>query len=551
MYRPAVDAVTSPPAPWNEAVHTYVPGSAEAASLAAALEQLSGERAELTMTIDGVSRMAGGERIPVVAPHRHELVVGETANATPADVEAAIGAALAAAPAWQALPFDERAAVFLRAADLLSTSWRDRLNAATMLGQSKTVQQAEIDAACELADFLRFNVHFARQILAEQPQSSALTWNRMDYRPLEGFVLAITPFNFTAIAGNLPSAPALLGNVVVWKPSPTQQLSAHYTMRLFEAAGLPPGVINLVTGDGSAVSAAALPHPALAGIHFTGSTATFQHLWREVGNRIGSYATYPRLIGETGGKDFVVAHPSADASSLVTGLVRGAFEYQGQKCSAASRAYVPRSLWQGGVKDELVAVTESLSYGDVSNFGFFGGAVIDRRAFDRLSGVLDRLHAEPSATVLAGGKADDSVGYFVQPTVVESTDPTHAVFREEYFGPVLAVHVYDDADWSATLNQLESVAPYALTGAVFARDRAAVVEAQSTLRFAAGNFYVNDKPTGAVVGQQPFGGARASGTNDKAGSVWNLLRWVSPRVIKENFAPPTDHRYPHMWTPGS
>jgi 1-pyrroline-5-carboxylate dehydrogenase len=440
--------------------------------------------------------------------------------------------------------------VFLRAADLLSTSWRDRLNAATMLGQSKSVQQAEIDAACELADFLRFNVHFARQILAEQPQNSPLTWNRMDYRPLEGFVLAITPFNFTAIAGNLPSAPALLGNVVVWKPSPTQQLSAHYTMRLFEAAGLPPGVINMVTGDGAAVSAAALPHPALAGIHFTGSTATFQHLWREVGNRIGSYATYPRLVGETGGKDFVVAHPSADASALVTGLVRGAFEYQGQKCSAASRAYVPRSLWESGVKEELVAVTESLSYGDVTNFNYFGGAVIDRRAFDRLSGVLDRLHAEPSATVLAGGKADDSVGYFVQPTVVESTDPTHAVFREEYFGPVLAVHVYEDAAWSDTLNQLESVAPYALTGAVFARDRAAVVEAQSTLRFAAGNFYVNDKPTGAVVGQQPFGGARASGTNDKAGSIWNLLRWVSPRVLKENFAPPSDHRYPHMGTSG-
>jgi 1-pyrroline-5-carboxylate dehydrogenase len=507
---------------------------------------MAGEKAELTMTIGGVARMGGGARIPVVAPHRHELVLGETAQATAADVDAAIGAALAAAPAWQALSFDERAAVFLRAADLLTTSWRDRLNAATMLGQSKTVQQAEIDSACELADFLRFNVHFARQIMEEQPRSSALTWNRMDYRPLEGFVLAITPFNFTAIAGNLPSAPALLGNVVVWKPSPTQQLSAHYTMQLFEAAGLPPGVINMVTGDGAAVSEAALPHPALAGIHFTGSTATFQYLWREVGNRIGSYATYPRLVGETGGKDFVVAHPSADPSSLVTGLVRGAFEYQGQKCSAAARAYIPRSLWESGVKEELVAVTESLSYGDVTNFGYFGGAVIDRRAFDRLSGVLDRLHAEPTATVLAGGKADDSVGYFVQPTVVESSDPGHAVFREEYFGPVLAVHVYDDATWTETLNQLESVAPYALTGAVFARDRAAIVEAQTTLRFAAGNFYVNDKPTGAVVGQQPFGGARASGTNDKAGSIWNLLRWVSPRVLKENFAPPTDHRYPHM-----
>jgi 1-pyrroline-5-carboxylate dehydrogenase len=546
-----MDAITHPPAPWNEPIRSYAPGSVEATSLAAAVEDMAGQRAELTMTIGGAARMGGGDRIQVVAPHRHELVLGETAQSTAADVEQAIGAALTAAPAWQAMPFDERAAVFLRAADLLSTSWRDRLNAATMLGQSKTVQQAEIDAACELADFLRFNVHFARQIREEQPQNSALTWNRMDYRPLEGFVLAITPFNFTAIAGNLPSAPALLGNVVVWKPSPTQQLAAHYTMQLFEAAGLPPGVINMVTGDGAAVSQAALPHAALAGIHFTGSTATFQHLWREVGNRIGSYATYPRLVGETGGKDFVVAHPSADPTSLVTALVRGAFEYQGQKCSAAARAYVPRSLWESGVRDELVAVTESLSFGDVSNFAFFGGAVIDRRAFDRLAGVLDRMHAEPSATVLAGGKADDSVGYFVQPTVVESSDPTHSMFREEYFGPILAVHVYDDPSWTQTLNQLESVSPYALTGAVFARDRAAVLEAQATLRFAAGNFYVNDKPTGAVVGQQPFGGARASGTNDKAGSVWNLLRWVSPRVLKENFAPPTDHRYPHMGTSGT
>jgi 1-pyrroline-5-carboxylate dehydrogenase len=541
-----MDAITSPPQPWNEPVRTYVPGSPEAVSLAAALSEMAGQRAELPMTIGGVARMAGGARVPVVAPHRHDLVLGATAQATGADVEAAIGAALAAAPGWQQLPFDERAAVFLRAADLLSTTWRDRLNAATMLGQSKSVQQAEIDSACELADFLRFNVHFARQILEQQPQSSALTWNRMEYRPLEGFVLAITPFNFTAIAGNLPSAPALLGNVVVWKPSPTQQLAAHYTMQLFEAAGLPPGVINLVTGDGAAISEAAVPHPALAGIHFTGSTATFQHLWREVGTRISSYASYPRLVGETGGKDFVLAHPSADPASLVTALVRGAFEYQGQKCSAAARAYVPRSLWDGGVRDELVAVTESLTYGDVSDFGVFGGAVIDRRAFDRLSGVLDRAHADPAISVLAGGKADDSLGWFVQPTVLQSTDPAHAVFRDEYFGPILAVSVYEDGEWTATINQLESVSPYALTGAVFARDRAAVVEAQNALRFAAGNFYVNDKPTGAVVGQQPFGGARASGTNDKAGSVFNLLRWVSPRALKENFAPPTDHRYPHM-----
>jgi 1-pyrroline-5-carboxylate dehydrogenase len=543
-----MDAITSPPVPWNEPIRTYVPGSAEADSLTAALDELAGDRAELTMTIGGQPRMAGGERIEVVAPHQHALVLGETAHATEQDVQAAVDAALAAAPEWQALPFDERAAVFLRAADLLSTTWRDRLNAATMLGQSKTVHQAEIDAACELADFLRFNVHFARKILEEQPQNSANTWNRMDYRPLEGFVLAITPFNFTAIAGNLPSVPALVGNVVVWKPSPTQQLAAHYTMELFVAAGLPPGVINLVTGDGAAVSKIALPHRGLAGIHFTGSTATFQHLWREVAAGIGSYATYPRLVGETGGKDFVVAHPSATRASLVTGLVRGAFEYQGQKCSAASRAYVPRSLWDGGVKDELVAVTESLSYGDVRDFANFGGAVIDRRAYDRLSGVLERLHAEPHATVLAGGKTDDSIGYFVQPTVVEATDPSLPMFSDEYFGPILAVHVYDDGAWSQTLDQLESVAPYALTGAVFAQDRTAIVEAQQTLRFAAGNFYVNDKPTGAVVGQQPFGGGRASGTNDKAGSIYNVQRWVSPRAVKETFVPATDHRYPHMGT---
>ncbi|MGI8677361.1 MAG: L-glutamate gamma-semialdehyde dehydrogenase [Jatrophihabitans sp.] len=544
-----MDAVTHPPAPWNEAVRTYVPGSAEQSALAGALDAMAGEQAELTMTIGGRRRMGGGDQIEVRAPHRHDLVLGESAQATTGDVKAAIDAALTAAPAWRELSFDDRAAVFLRGADLISTTWRDRLNAATMLGQSKSVQQAEIDAACELADFLRFNVHFARQILEQQPDSAPNTWNRMEYRPLEGFVLAITPFNFTAIAGNLPTAPALLGNVVVWKPSPTQQLAAHQTMALLEAAGLPPGVINMVTGDGVAVSEVAVSHPALAGVHFTGSTATFQHLWREVGKGIGSYAAYPRLVGETGGKDFVIAHPSADPAALVTGLVRGAFEYQGQKCSAASRAYIPRSLWTAGVRDELVSVTESLSYGDVTNFANFGGAVIDRRSFDRLTGVLEQLHAEPSATVLAGGKSDDSVGYFVRPTVVESTDPTHSMFRQEYFGPILAVHVYADDAWADTVNQLESAAPYALTGAVFAQDRAAIADAQHALRFAAGNFYVNDKPTGAVVGQQPFGGARASGTNDKAGSVWNLLRWTSPRALKETFVPATEHRYPHMDEP--
>jgi 1-pyrroline-5-carboxylate dehydrogenase len=493
--------------------------------------------------------MASGPTLDVVAPHRHALVLGQTAQATNGDVESAVGAALAAAPAWRGLPFDERAAVFLRAADLLSTTWRATLNAATMLGQSKTVQQAEIDAACEFADFLRFNVHFARELLEQQPVSSAGVWNRMDYRPLEGFVLAITPFNFTAIAGNLPTAPALLGNVVLWKPSPTQQLAAHHTMRLLEAAGLPPGVINMITGDGAAVSEVALRHPALGGVHFTGSTATFQHLWRSIGSAINSYATYPRVVGETGGKDFVVAHSSADPEGLVTALVRGAFEYQGQKCSAASRAYIPRSLWRDGVRDALAATAESLSYGDVTDFTNFGGAVIDRRAFDRLSAVLDRLEGSDVASVLAGGKADDSVGYFVRPTVAECSDPTDEMFTREYFGPMLAVYVYDDSQpsgWHDTLVQLESVSPYALTGAVFARDRAAVLDASEQLRFAAGNFYVNDKPTGAVVGQQPFGGGRASGTNDKAGSPWNLMRWMSPRAIKETFVPPTDHTYPHM-----
>ena len=545
-----MDGITSPPLPVNEVVRQYAPGSPERASLEAKLAELAASPAELTMTINGVQRMAGGASVAVVAPHRSELVLGTTAQATVADVEAAIGAALRAAPAWRELPFDERAAVFLRAADLLATTWRDTLNAATMLGQSKTAYQAEIDAACELADFLRFNVQFARQILAEQPISSAGVWNRSDYRPLEGFVLAITPFNFTAIAGNLPSAPAMLGNVVVWKPSPTQQLAAHWTMRLFEAAGLPPGVINLVTGDGQAVSEAALTHPMLAGIHFTGSTATFQTLWRTVGNAISTYASYPRVVGETGGKDFVVAHASADPAALVTGLVRGAFEYQGQKCSAASRAYVPRSLWDNGVRDELAATASSLSYGDVTDFTNFGGAVIDRRAFDRLTGVQERLAADADVTVLAGGKSDDSVGFFVQPTVVECADPNHDVFKQEFFGPLLAVSVYPDDEWDAMLTQMESVSPYALTGAVFARDRSVIEATSRRLRFAAGNFYVNDKPTGAVVGQQPFGGARASGTNDKAGSVWNLLRWLSPRSIKETFTPPTDHRYPHMGPSG-
>jgi len=541
-----MDAVTTPPQPVNEPTRSFAPGSAERASLEARVKELGGEQVELTSTIAGVQRMAGGDPYEVVQPHRHAAVLGTSADATDADVRDAVDAALAAGPAWRALPFDERAAVLLRAAELLSGPWRDTLNAATILGQSKSCYQADIDAAAEFIDFLRFNVHFGRQILAEQPRSSAGVWNRLDHRPLEGFVLAITPFNFTAIAGNLPLAPALMGNTVVWKPSPTQQLAAHHTMRLLEAAGLPPGVINLVTGDGRAVSAVALPHRQLAGVHFTGSTATFQKLWATVGGNLSSSAGYPRLVGETGGKDFVIAHPSADPGALVTGLVRGAFEYQGQKCSAASRAYLPRSLWEGGLRDALVQTTETVEYGDVTDLSVFGGAVIDRRAYDRLDGVLGRLRSSAGTEILTGGTADDSVGFFVRPTVVTSTDPEHEIFTTEYFGPILGVLVYDDADWPQMLAQAADVAPYALTGSVFSTDRYALAEADAALRFSAGNFYVNDKPTGAVVGQQPFGGARASGTNDKAGSILNLLRWVSPRTIKETLAPPTDIRYPHQ-----
>jgi 1-pyrroline-5-carboxylate dehydrogenase len=540
-----MDAVTRVPAPHNEPVLTYAPGSAERAALQARLPELAAETLELTSTIGGTQRMAAGEKFEVVQPHRHSAVLGTSAHATHGDAEDAVRSAKEAAPGWAELSFDDRAAVFLKAADLLAGPWRQTLNAATMLGQSKTSYQAEIDSACELIDFWRFNVHFARQIMEEQPQSSAGVWNRVDHRPLEGFVYAVTPFNFTAIAGNLPTAPALMGNTVVWKPAPTQQFAAHFLMRLLEAAGLPDGVINMVTGDGIAVSEVALASPDLAGIHFTGSTPVFQHLWRTVGENIANYRGYPRIVGETGGKDFIVAHPSADADVLRTAMIRGAFEFQGQKCSAASRAYVPRSLWSG-MRDELVATTESLAMGDVTDFSNFMGAVIDRKSFSKLSGVLDRAKDDDALTVLAGGTADDSEGFFVRPTIIEGTDPAHDVFTTEYFGPVLAVHVYDDAEYDAVLTQMESVAPYALTGSVIAQDRTAIAHAQKFLRHAAGNFYVNDKPTGAVVGQQPFGGGRASGTNDKAGAPQNLQRWTSTRSIKETFVPATDHRYPHM-----
>jgi 1-pyrroline-5-carboxylate dehydrogenase len=541
-----MDAVTDVPVPVNEPQHGYAPGSAERASLEARIKDLAGTRTDLTATIGGERRPGGGEAIDVVVPHDHAHVLGTIHGATQADAAAAIAAARAAAPGWQALSFDERAAVLLRAADLASGPWRDTLNAATMLGQSKSVQQAEIDAACELIDFWRFNVAYARRLLAQQPISSAGIWNRMEYRPLEGFVYAITPFNFTAIAGNLPTAPALMGNTVIWKPSPTQQLAAHHTMRLLEAAGMPPGVINMLPGDGKAVSEVALADPTLAGVHFTGSTPTFQHLWRSIGENISAYHGYPRIVGETGGKDFIMVHPSADPAPLVTAMVRGAFEYQGQKCSAASRAYVPRSIWNR-IRDDLVATTESLTMGDVTgDLSTFMGAVIDDRAFAKNSAAIDRAKSVDTINVVAGGTTDDGVGYFVAPTILEGSDPDDEIFSTEYFGPILAVHVYDDADYDRVLHQMESIAKYALTGAVFARDRAVIEEASRVLRFAAGNFYVNDKPTGSVVGQQPFGGARASGTNDKAGSILNLTRWASPRAIKETFVAPTDHRYPHM-----
>jgi 1-pyrroline-5-carboxylate dehydrogenase len=541
-----MDAVFAVPEPVNEPVRGYAPGSPERDRLRDRLGTLAGERLELTMTIDGQQRMGGGEAIEVVQPHKRRHVLGVTHNATNGDAEAAVTAAKKAAPMWRSLSYEDRAAVFLRSANLLAGPWRDTLNAATMLGQSKTVQQAEIDAACELIDFLRYNVHFGRELLASQPVSAGGAWNRFDHRPLEGFVYAVTPFNFTAIAANLPAAPALMGSTVVWKPAPTQQLAAHFTMRLFEAAGLPPGVINMVTGDGLAVSEVALADPDLAGIHFTGSTKVFQHLWRTVGQHIGRYRSYPRLVGETGGKDFVIAHPSADADTLHTALIRGAYEYQGQKCSAASRAYLPRSLWEAGLRDRLAATADSLTYGDVADFGNFGGAVIDGRAFARHAAALDMMKNSDACTVLAGGTADDSTGWFVRPTVVACDDPEHEVFTTEYFGPILSVLVYDDDRWAETVAIADRVAPYALTGAVFATDRRAVAEASAALRYAAGNFYINDKPTGAVVGQQPFGGARASGTNDKAGSWHNLVRWISPRTLKETFDPPTDHTYPHM-----
>jgi 1-pyrroline-5-carboxylate dehydrogenase len=532
------------PLPVNEPVYSYAPGTSERRALKTTLSELGSKEIEIPLLIGG-REIRTGQCTTAIVPHRHGHVLARCHLAGRAEVELAIAESLKAHREWSSWSWEERATVFLRAADLLSTTWRSTLNAATMLCQSKTAHQAEIDAACELTDFLRFNVHFAERLYEEQPFSSSGMWNRTDYRPLEGFIYAITPFNFTAIAGNLPSAPALLGNVVVWKPATSTIYSGYHLARLFEAAGLPPGVINFVPGDARTVTDTVLGHSDLGGIHFTGSTSVFQGMWRTVGENIARYRSYPRLVGETGGKDFIVAHPSAELDPLLTAIVRGGFEYQGQKCSAASRIFVPDSLWPR-LKPRLLDLVAGLPMGDPADFRNFMGAVIDRKAFVKITEYIEAARRSNDATILVGGESDGSVGYFIRPTVIEARRPDYVTMCEEIFGPVVTVYVYPEARWSETLRLVDAGSPYALTGAVFANDRLAIQEAHDVLRYTAGNFYVNDKPTGAVVGQQPFGGARASGTNDKAGSMLNLVRWVSPRTIKETFVPPTDHRYPFM-----
>ncbi|HVS19332.1 MAG TPA: L-glutamate gamma-semialdehyde dehydrogenase, partial [Planctomycetota bacterium] len=522
----------------------YAPGTAERRSLQAALDRMAGERTEMPMIIGG-KEMKGGNTANTVMPHQHGHVLGTYHQGDAAAVAAAAKAAKAAEKDWQRTPWEHRAAIFLKAADLLAGPWRDRINAATMLGQSKTAHQAEIDAACEAIDFFRFNAHFAERVYAEQPQSSPGVWNRLEHRPLDGFVFAVTPFNFTSIAANLPSAPALMGNTVVWKPASTSVWSNYLVMKLFEAAGCPKGVINFVPGRGASVGDPVVADRRLGGVHFTGSTSTFNGIWESIAKNLAHYGRYPRLVGETGGKDFVFAHPSAEPQALAVALARGAFEYQGQKCSAASRAYVPASLWPD-LRERLGAILSEMRMGDTSDFRNFLGAVIDAKSFAKQKSAIEAARASSDADVVLGGECDDSEGFFVRPTVIEAKDPSYQTMCEELFGPVLTVHVYADAKWREALEQCANGSEYALTGAFFAEDRAATHEATVALRFAAGNFYLNDKPTGAVVGQQPFGGSRASGTNDKAGSILNLLRWVSPRTIKETFVPPTDWRYPFL-----
>lgn len=532
------------PTPANEPVRDYAPGSPERARLQARLDELAAQRMELPLVIGG-KEIRTGKLAQAVMPHAHAQVLAEVHQGGEAEVKLAVEAAAKAKRSWSRMPWEERAAIFLRAAELLAGPWRDTLNAATMLGQSKTPHQAEIDSACEMIDFFRFNAAYYAEILKEQPRSGPGTWNRMEHRPLEGFVFAVTPFNFTSIAGNLPTAPALCGNTVIWKPASTALYSAWFLMQLLKAAGLPDGVINLVSGSGRSIGDPVLASPDLAGIHFTGSTGVFNGMWRTVGQNLENYRSYPRLVGETGGKDFILAHPSADPKALVTALVRGAFEYQGQKCSAASRAYIPSNLWPK-IKDELIATVDGLKMGDIRDFSNFMGAVIDRNSFNDQKAAIDAAQASPDAKVIAGGQCDDSVGYFVRPTVIQAERPDYPTMAHELFGPVLSLYVYDETKWEETLEVVDRTSPYALTGAVFSEERYALHQAVHALQHAAGNFYINDKPTGAVVGQQPFGGARMSGTNDKAGSALNLLRWISPRTIKETFVPATDWRYPYL-----
>jgi 1-pyrroline-5-carboxylate dehydrogenase len=542
----SVPGLSRPPVPQNERVREYAPGSPERASIKLRLDQMRRERIEIPLVIGGED-VSTGETREAVMPHEKDHVLADVHQGGPAEVERAIEASAEAWEDWHRTPWEDRAAVFLRAAELLSGPWRDTLNAATMLGQSKTVHQAEIDAACELIDFWRWNVEFMLRIYSEQPYSPPGIWNRMEYRPLEGFVFAVTPFNFTAIAGNLPGSAALMGNTVIWKPATTAMYSAYWLMRLWQEAGLPPGVINLVYGSGAEIGDAALNSEHLAGIHFTGSTAVFNSMWQTIGSNIaaGRYRNYPRIVGETGGKDFIVAHPSADVDAVATAIVRGSFEYQGQKCSAASRVYAPSNLWPE-LRERLEEKVGELKIGDVADFQNFMGAVIDEKSLETQRTAIEEARTHAEAEIIVGGGVDDSRGFFVEPTVIATTNPKFRTMQEELFGPVVTTYVYPEGKWSETLELVESTSPYGLTGAVFSDDRSAIDEAEEMLRYAAGNFYVNDKPTGAVVGQQPFGGARASGTNDKAGSMWNLIRWVSPRTIKETFVPPRDYRYPFL-----
>jgi 1-pyrroline-5-carboxylate dehydrogenase len=540
--RPAFNAIRSVPAPVNEPVRAYAPGSPERQELKARLRAMAQERIEIPLIIGG-KEVRTGNLARAVMPHEHGHVLAEWHRGSKEHALQAIEAAANARREWANWAWEDRAAVLLKAAELLATSWRATVNAATMLGQSKTAFQAEIDSACELIDFWRFNPYYAQQLYAEQPISDRGVWNQLDYRPLEGFVYAISPFNFTAIGGNLTTAPALMGNTIVWKPASTAVLSSYYVMKLLEEAGLPPGVINFVPGDPTGITDAVLTHPEFAGVHFTGSTEVFNSMWKTIGANVGRYKGYPRIVGETGGKDFIVAHASADPAALAVAVVRGSYEYQGQKCSAASRVYVPQSLWKD-VRDRMAAMLGEIKMGDVQDFRNFMGAVIDKKAFEKISSYIG--DARTNARVVKGGGARDDQGYFIEPTLVETDDPGHRLLREEIFGPVVTAYVYPDDKWDDTLSLVDRTSPYALTGAVFAQDRRATREAAVALRNAAGNFYVNDKPTGAVVGQQPFGGARASGTNDKAGSKLNLVRWVSARSVKENFAPPRDYRYPFM-----